>query len=59
MVERILEHKLVKNQVFRFVFSAGIGVAADGPNFAGTGRFFSSKIATAAEKTPPIMEETK
>jgi glc operon protein GlcG len=35
------------------------GVAVDGPNFAGTGRFFSSKIATAAEKTPPIREETQ
>ena len=31
----------------------------EGPNFAGTGRFFSSKIATAAEKTPPIREETQ
>src|SRR5580658_7167657 len=30
---------------------------AVGPNFAGTGRFFSSKIMTAAEKTPPIREE--
>jgi glc operon protein GlcG len=34
-------------------------VAHQGPNFAGTGRFFSSKIATAAEKTPPIREETQ
>jgi glc operon protein GlcG len=32
---------------------------ADGSNFAGTGRFFSSKIMTAAEKTPPIREETQ
>ena len=32
---------------------------AEGPNFAGTGRFFSSKIMTAAEKTPPIREETQ
>ena len=31
----------------------------EGPNFAGTGRFFSSKIVTAAEKTPPIREETQ
>jgi len=29
------------------------------PNFAGTGGFFSSKIATAADKTPPIREETQ
>ena len=32
---------------------------AEGPNFAGTGRFFSSRIGTAAEKTPPIREETQ
>jgi glc operon protein GlcG len=30
---------------------------AAGPNFAGTGGFFSSKIVAAAEKTPPIREE--
>ena len=35
------------------------GVAVEGANFAGTGRFFSSKIMTAAEKTPPIREETQ
>jgi putative flippase GtrA len=29
MVEQLLQHKLVKNQVFRFVFSAGIGFLAD------------------------------
>ena len=29
MVERILEHKLVKNQVFRFVLSAGMGFLVD------------------------------
>ncbi|MGZ3767037.1 MAG: GtrA family protein [Mucilaginibacter sp.] len=29
MVNRVLEHKLVKNQVFRFVFSAGIGFLVD------------------------------
>jgi len=29
MVDQLLEHKLVKNQVFRFVFSAGIGFAVD------------------------------
>jgi putative flippase GtrA len=29
MVERILEHKLVKNQVFRFVLSAGTGALVD------------------------------
>jgi glc operon protein GlcG len=32
---------------------------AEGPNFADTGRFFSSKIKTAAEKTPPMREETQ
>ncbi|HEY4197639.1 MAG TPA: GtrA family protein [Mucilaginibacter sp.] len=29
MVSRVLEHKLLKNQVFRFVFSAGIGFLVD------------------------------
>ena len=29
MVEQLLQHKLVKNQVFRFVFSAGIGFLVD------------------------------
>ena len=29
MVSRVLQHKLVKNQVFRFVFSAGIGFLVD------------------------------
>ncbi|HEY9002649.1 MAG TPA: GtrA family protein [Mucilaginibacter sp.] len=29
MVNQVLEHKLVKNQVFRFVFSAGIGFLVD------------------------------
>jgi putative flippase GtrA len=29
MVKRVLEHKLFKNQVFRFVFSAGIGFLVD------------------------------
>src|ERR1700743_3410090 len=29
MVEKVLQHKLVKNQVFRFVFSAGIGFLVD------------------------------
>src|ERR1700684_1636512 len=32
---------------------------AEGPNFADTGCSFSSKIMTAAEKTPPIREETQ
>ena len=32
---------------------------AEDPNFTGTGRFFSSKIMAAAEKTPPIREETQ
>jgi glc operon protein GlcG len=36
---------------------AAKGVTVESPNFAGTGRFFSSKIATAAEKTPPIRED--
>jgi uncharacterized protein GlcG (DUF336 family) len=35
------------------------GIGRRGPNFAGTGAFFSSKIMTAAEKTPPIREETQ
>jgi glc operon protein GlcG len=30
---------------------------AEGSNFAGTGRSFSSKIAPAADKTPPMREE--
>jgi glc operon protein GlcG len=34
-------------------------MARRGPNFTGTGCFFSSKIGTAAEKTPPIREETQ
>src|SRR5437762_7561982 len=29
MVNEVLEHKLVKNQVFRFIFSAGIGFLVD------------------------------
>jgi putative flippase GtrA len=29
MANRVLEHKLLKNQVFRFVFSAGIGFLVD------------------------------
>ncbi|MBS1520601.1 MAG: GtrA family protein [Bacteroidetes bacterium] len=29
MVNQVLEHKLVKNQVFRFIFSAGIGFLVD------------------------------
>jgi putative flippase GtrA len=29
MVNKVLEHKLVKNQVFRFVFSAGVGFLVD------------------------------
>lgn len=29
MANQILEHKLVKNQVFRFVFSAGMGFLVD------------------------------
>ena len=29
MVNKALEHKLLKNQVFRFVFSAGIGFLVD------------------------------
>ena len=38
---------------------AAKGFAFEGRKHAGTGRFFSSKIATAAEKTPPIREETQ
>jgi putative flippase GtrA len=29
MVKRVLEHKLIKNQIFRFVFSAGMGFLVD------------------------------
>ena len=29
MVDQLLQHRLVKNQVFRFVFSAGIGFLVD------------------------------
>jgi putative flippase GtrA len=29
MVSQVLQHKLVKNQVFRFVFSAGVGFLVD------------------------------
>jgi putative flippase GtrA len=29
MVDQLLQHKLVKNQVFRFVFSAGVGFLVD------------------------------
>ena len=29
MVSQVLQHRLVKNQVFRFVFSAGIGFLVD------------------------------
>ena len=29
MVDRLLQHKLFKNQVFRFIFSAGIGFLVD------------------------------
>jgi putative flippase GtrA len=29
MVEKVLQHKLVKNQVFRFVLSAGMGFLVD------------------------------
>ncbi|HTK22184.1 MAG TPA: GtrA family protein [Mucilaginibacter sp.] len=29
MVDQLLQHRLVKNQVFRFVFSAGVGFLVD------------------------------
>jgi glc operon protein GlcG len=35
------------------------GPLPEGPNFAGTGRFFSSRIMAAAEKTPPMREDTQ
>jgi uncharacterized protein GlcG (DUF336 family) len=37
--------------------ASSLSLGAAGPNFAGTGRVFLSKIATAAEKTPPIRED--
>jgi uncharacterized protein GlcG (DUF336 family) len=37
--------------------ASSLSLRAAGPNFAGTGRVFLSKIATAAEKTPPIRED--